>query len=325
MDSNKAWLKATSRLKYFRLAQAAFLFKNCSKEYPSCLNVEVTNRCNLACRFCPRPQMTRAVGDMELDFFKHLLAQLKPLPKLSRLLLYKDGEPLLHPQFDLFVSLAKRENVAKRIEIHTNGLLLNKDNYDRIINCGLDVIIVSLDAVSSKGYQDLKGVDGFNIACSNLNGLIRRRDELHRRLPLVIARGVRQGELIAGEKEFRALFEGSSDLVELAPLHEWDGSVPKLSDKKNVYKRQPCVIPWYNPVVLWDGRLAACCVSYQDNEMVMGDLNGQLLKDVWRGEKYQSLREAHLEKDFTAWPTCAACPHWQAHPGWALGLKRLFL
>lgn len=320
----KYWLLLSDKLKYSKFLQAVFLYRSISTQFPSCLNIELTNRCNLHCNFCPRDHMNRAVGDISNDLIVSVvIPQLKKIPSLNRLLLFKDGEPLLHPQFSQITKLIKEAQIAHRIEIHTNAVNLNPNLAGGVIDSGLDVLIVSLDALNSKDYSNLKGVGAFDLVLQNIRSFINIKKERGALFPVVVIRGVDQG-LPKFKQYFYKKFSSLGDMVEVAPLHYWDGSVGKVK-KDNFSRRWPCVIPWYNPVILWDGRLSACCINYQDNELVMGDLKKEDIVSIWRGEKYKSLRQAHLTNNFSDWPTCANCPHWRAHPGWVMHLKKSFL
>jgi radical SAM protein with 4Fe4S-binding SPASM domain len=75
--------------------------------------------------------------------------------------------------------------------------------------------------------------------------------------------------------------------------------------------RYPCPVLWFNPVVNWDGEVTTCCVNYMRNELIIGDVKKQSLKEIWNGEKLRKIRQAHVKGDFSELPTCAKCTYWK--------------
>jgi hypothetical protein len=49
-----------------------------------------------------------------------------------------------------------------------------------------------------------------------------------------------------------------------------------------------------------------CCFDY-NNVVTLGDLNKQSLKEIMKGEKYNKLRQAHANGDFSEFPFCNSC------------------
>ena len=82
--------------------------------------VEITNRCNLACSFCPKTK--RAPRTMSAQEFGLVLSRLEGY--VQYVYLHVMGEPLLHPELTTLLALAKARDM--KICITTNGTLLQK-------------------------------------------------------------------------------------------------------------------------------------------------------------------------------------------------------
>ena len=82
--------------------------------------IEITNRCNLSCEFCIKNQ--RNLKNINQDEFNIILNKLKPYTKY--LYFHILGEPLLHPNINNLIDLARNEDFF--INITTNGYLINK-------------------------------------------------------------------------------------------------------------------------------------------------------------------------------------------------------
>jgi putative metalloenzyme radical SAM/SPASM domain maturase len=118
--------------------------------------VEPTTRCNFTCKYCVRqtPGSGIDIGDLALETFQALLPA---TPELEAMVFTGIGEPLLHPQIDQFVHLAKQHLPNNAwVGIQTNGSLLNQPLAERLINAGLDRICVSMDTDKPETFQDIR-------------------------------------------------------------------------------------------------------------------------------------------------------------------------
>lgn len=82
--------------------------------------IEITNVCNLSCSFCIGN--VRAPRFMSTDEFTAIIQQAKPYT--DYVYLHVLGEPLLHPQLEEFLDIAKQHGMT--VNITTNGTLLGK-------------------------------------------------------------------------------------------------------------------------------------------------------------------------------------------------------
>lgn len=89
--------------------------------------IEITNRCNLKCSFCPQGIRTPKI--MNLDEFRYILDEIKPYS--DYVYLHVKGEPLSHPQIADFLDIAEEKDI--KVNITTNGTLIEKVG-DKIID-----------------------------------------------------------------------------------------------------------------------------------------------------------------------------------------------
>lgn len=88
--------------------------------------IEVTSRCNLACRYCPSPTLQRPKVDMSTENFFAALELAKKFYQAEtqfELNLAGIGESTLHPEFPLFIRAAREMMPAMPLVFATNGLL----------------------------------------------------------------------------------------------------------------------------------------------------------------------------------------------------------
>ena len=143
-----------------------------NSQYPKKIYVELTTRCNLQCPMCLKFSEGNCIeeGDLPLAVFKKLA------PSLSHtefLVLNGIGEPLLHPDLDEMIAIARTAMpVDARIAFQSNGLLLSQNRALRLVQAGLDTICLSLDdldaAKSSEYNQGGHQVSAVTRAIANL-------------------------------------------------------------------------------------------------------------------------------------------------------------
>lgn len=89
--------------------------------------IEITNICNLKCKFCP--ETTRTKQFMGVENFKEVVRKIAKFTNL--VCLHVKGEPLLHSNLEELLKILEKYNL--KTNITTNGTLL-KDKLDIIKN-----------------------------------------------------------------------------------------------------------------------------------------------------------------------------------------------
>jgi MoaA/NifB/PqqE/SkfB family radical SAM enzyme len=117
--------------------------------------VEPTTRCNLTCRTCIRNAWEEPAGDMGPEVFERLLQDLAALDPSPGVVLGGFGEPLAHPRILEMVERVKALGVP-RVELITNGCLLDQGTSRSLIEAGLDTLWVSLDGIRPESYNDVR-------------------------------------------------------------------------------------------------------------------------------------------------------------------------
>ena len=81
---------------------------------------------------------------------------------------------------------------------------------------------------------------------------------------------------------------------------------------ENTYERPindittPCSDLWRRMFVWWDGTVNPCDVDYRST-LAVGAVRRDRLSELWRGEKYDALRAAHLDRKRSAVSPCNRC------------------
>ena len=102
--------------------------------------LEISNRCNLRCAFCPGTK--RPSGTMGAEEFALLLPKLRPWT--DYLYFHLMGEPLCHPELETLLELAGEAGF--KVILTTNGTLLSRRQELLLASPGLHKVNISLHA-----------------------------------------------------------------------------------------------------------------------------------------------------------------------------------
>jgi len=290
--------------------------------YPLILNIEPTNRCNLACAMCPRSISGRPVVDMEWGLFERIVGELKREGPILKVFLQKDGEPLLHPKIANMVESLVDARAAKSISIITNGTLLSEDMFADLAAAGLDDLIVSIDAVEPAGYEKLKGANAYERVVANVDRAIAMKREHNLKKPLIKARMVERRGHAADVEAFRRRWAGKADMVDITPYHTWIGAV---GDERCYGRdgRYPCSLLWYTGIVNSDGQVSPCCIDYECRGS-LGRVGEGGFKEIWNGKALHELRMKHLKGEFGETAICGNCEYWLIKEDIGAWLRRIY-
>ncbi len=116
--------------------------------------IEPTVACNLDCITCFRNAWDQPIGRMTEETFTNILEGLKALDPIPSVYFGGIGEPLFHPKTIDWIAEVKALGV--KVELITNGTILNEKKARQLIDSGLDVLWVSIDGASPETYADVR-------------------------------------------------------------------------------------------------------------------------------------------------------------------------
>lgn len=152
---------------------------------PRHLTIEITSFCNLHCRMCPKTN--HAVNTPENSVMsREVFDRLKPLfPHIESLELNGLwGEAFLHPDLYLYML---GEIKAAGVDVYTisNGTLLKDDLARRLVELGLNRLVISLDAATPETYAKIRPPGAFADVVAGLLSVKKWKEALQRDLPRV--------------------------------------------------------------------------------------------------------------------------------------------
>lgn len=295
--------------------------------FPTVLFVESTNACNINCIFCPRRISKKKIGFMKLNLFKKIVDESTNYDKLFELYLHKDGEPLLAPNLPKMIEYAKKKKISEKVAIATNGILLDGKKSLQILKSGLDELTISLDAVTPENFERLKGVSAsnFEIIERNVKRFIQLRNEQGLTEPMVKLKIIYMKETKKEINDFIKRWKPIADSVLVRAYITWAQSVKdrNVNPVKVPKEPHPCVAPFTNLAVNWDGEVSVCCVDW-NKELIVGDANKESIYDIWHGKKLKELRTKHLNGNFNGLQ-CKVCDFRMSLPGMNVLVRKKFM
>ena len=151
------WRK--NRLDVVRLFEIKTLGRRTRLDYynfpPSSVQIEITNRCNMRCKWCYREnlEMLGTVGDMPLEPLMKLLEECKGVRILH---LFGEGESLMYPGIVDVVRTAAK--YVKCPSLTTNGTMLRHLGKD-LAEAGLGELAVSIDGTDNETFKAIRKVN----------------------------------------------------------------------------------------------------------------------------------------------------------------------
>lgn len=282
--------------------------------YPRTINIETTNYCNEKCWFCPRAEATRGFGLVSMDLVKKVVDESVPYGPVTYYL-HKDGEPLMHPQILEIMRYIKSANPSNQIMLTTNGSLLKEKISKGLIEVGVDAVRIGIRAATPETYCKIHKRDHFNLIIENTMRLLDLKDRLGSKNPEVAMQIVVCEDTKDEIDLFVETWEKKRVAMEIKEFMSWGGwtSDGTLHNGSLSDKRPPCIDPFHNIVINWDGKVSLCSLDW-NNAVPFGDLTKQSIKEVWHDKPVRNVRKAHQFGIYTCNSLCANCDEWRYVP-----------
>lgn len=288
---------------------------------PFLIFIEPSDMCNFRCKFCPTGDINlmkntsgRNHGNMNLDLYKKIIDDITEFEDdIKMIQLYKDGEPLLNPNFYKMVDYAKKTNRIKNIATTTNAYLLNDELTIKIIEAGLDRIHISIEGINEEQYYNISNVKiNFDKLVSNIEFFYKNRKQCHVYIKIA-------GNNLSEEdkSQFYNIFGNISDSIfieNIIPI--WsaidvyktdivNNGVSNMGENITNYKNV-CPNVFYSFAINSDGSISPCCADWS-RKFNIGNVNTEKVKDIWNGKKMKELQKLFLRGKRKYHPFCSSC------------------
>jgi MoaA/NifB/PqqE/SkfB family radical SAM enzyme len=286
---------------------------------PISLKIEPSAMCQLACPGCVQsdPLFKLQAGGklMTPKVFERILQQASKY--IYRIQFYRYGEPFINRQLIDMISLATSHDIGSQVSTNLS-FAFSDEFYRRIVESGLEHLIISMDGTSSETYSQYRVKGHFELVESGMRQVIKWKRLLGRRFPLIEWQFIvfdhnrheidnaRQLAKKIGVDRLCLKYDGRGD------RSKWR-TRDSLKDKlvRQVHLNS-CLWLWAALVIDSDGIVSPCCHGARDESI--GDLTVTPLEELWNSARMKDLRRCvregsrHPGEGSSRMP-CVGCQH----------------
>jgi radical SAM protein with 4Fe4S-binding SPASM domain len=267
------------------------------QEPPFCVQVELTEGCNLQCTFCGIQGIREKAGGpfkyMTESTARKAAEDMAVAEWNSRIEFAMHGEPSMNPDMAKIVGIFRNALPKAQLMMTSNGAGFMKDTTERItalFDAGLNIL--ALD-----DYQNVKIVPKVRERYTGSAPVFDYPTEgldisPHRRHP-------RGTQMILIIQDISVAKAGSHAQIN---NHAGFGAAKNYSKA-----HQRCAKPFRELGVRWDGAVAGCCVDWTGAYKI-GNVNKDTIDALWQSPAFNAMRRKlyHGQRDFGP---CNGCDH----------------
>lgn len=230
---------------------------------PSVVEISESGTCNRKCAFCPRsaPDFPDIKDFIEPSLLLKLATELAAFDYAGIFLFSGFVEPMLDKKIYDHIAAVHKTLPKARVEMVTNGDVLNEVRLTRLFNAGLSTLLVSV-------YDSREDAVRFESMCRSIGLKDDQYVIRHRYLP--------ESESFGITLNNRAGMMANADYV-----------IPSPNQALEV----PCYYPHYTFFMDYLGDVLMCPHDW-GKQKVMGNLKRQTFRDIWLSPSFMAVRRS---------------------------------
>jgi len=281
--------------------------------FPKYFQIETIRKCNANCVFCPKDKWDNSVPYMSDELFEKIAEEFKEYAEwITFVDLQRIGEPLLDKKLPEKVLRLKKSGI-KCVIFSTNASLLSEDLAKRLLESGLDEIMLSIDSINKEEYEKMRVGLNFDRVIKNIINFFRLRETINPDMKIRV-RGVSFFDLNIPEdrislkkwENFWEPYKKSQDRVYMKRSHNW-GNQKKIDgyhESPKIY--HPCILPWSTMHITTKGIVTICPHDF-NGIMNIGDVNKNTMKEIWNNSNINNIRHLHKTGNRNEISFCNRC------------------
>lgn len=264
------------------------------QDFPRVIQLETSTVCNGKCPMCPSSLIKRK-PIMDEKLFKKIIQECKNT-RLEEIHPFFFNEPFIFPKFLDWLRYIRKELPNVKISVATNGSILTKEIYNKILNEKLiDELCFSLDSYNKETFKKTRGHDNFEQVLEHICYLKDKNIKLSVNFTV-------NKDNLKELKEFKSFWEQKG--INYFISYD-DGRKDGKPFVKRRYKR-PCKQPFDYITILTTGEVVLCDMDALGKD-ILGDVSKNTIKDVWANERLKFIRQAHITKKRNKHQLCKDC------------------
>ena len=238
------------------------------------VHIETRTRCNSLCAFCAaNPRVDRRDDrSMSTDTYHKIIDGLSEISYSKRVSPYCNNEPLLDNNIYSYIAYTREKLPKATIELKTNGSVLDEIKLRRLFDNGLDKLYINDYQVSSTASRRLEAL--YDTYKDTYQG------------------------------KFFYCLRGYAEQTSKLNRAGSNPSKSALTEPKKYF----CYRPFEMIVFTADGKMACCSNDfYLENNI--GNIHNASLRELFTGERIQTLRKRLMEYDRSSFEACRKCDY----------------
>lgn len=289
---------------------------------PYVIFLDPSGRCNFKCNFCPCNvdgyMMEERHKIMEWELFKKIADDIAAFEEQVKVIYLNGfGEPLLNPNIVEMVKYLKSRNICREIRLTTNGALLNPELNSSLIDAGLDLLRISVEALDRGGYKKICGINfNFEELVENITDFYKKSRGKCKVAAKIVNASLKSEE---DKDRFYEIFENITDFHYIEEIQEFwpefeDIVIPSGSMSANklyhddMSETTVCAAPLTEMTIYANGNVGICAADWKF-ALVYGNAAESDIKELWKSEKLKKFQIEHLTKKRENIEFCSKCKY----------------
>ncbi len=293
--------------------------------FPSIVQVQTINRCNGSCIMCPYPYTVHLEKKalMENITFSKIVEECTREDHLQAFIPMAQTEPLLDPKLAARIREFKSKSTDhQRVELVTNGTLLTEHKLQELVDSGLDIISISVNATNERTYLNIMKGLSWEKVMANLEAISKR--DLSR--VNIFVRFIKQKDNYKEFQVFKKYWRNKSFNVLGIEVNNRSDSLQAFTDikvpdntktiwktfvRKNVAKKifPVCPYAFSHMHILHNGDVPLCINDFEHREII-GNIHQNTMKEIYNSKRFHEVRTLMSEGKYDEIETCRHCTLW---------------
>jgi len=280
-----------------------------TNRFPNRVTLELTNHCNLSCAMCPRKYMSGPKGYMAFSIFRKVVDEMAQQDNIALVPFFR-GESMLHQRCIEMLVYAKEKGISP-IQFTTNATLMNRELAEALLDLELDFISFSVDSLDAEAYRRIRKGSDLGTVMEHIEYFCNLKRKRGLDKPEIQVSMVKTKESFDGVNHFIRFWRERADRVRIYEEHSQNGYFGSLAEDNQTGDRKPCLKPFTDLVVYWNGGVGLCNHDW-DRKKPLGNLKDSSIEEIWHSEAYHQIRRAHRGDEKLEEP-CEGCDHWKVY------------
>jgi radical SAM protein with 4Fe4S-binding SPASM domain len=276
------------------------------KDFPNRVLLEMTSRCNVHCRMCPRHDLKRSLIDFDKDLYLKVVDELNE-HGIEGLWLFHLGEPILHPDWkEILEYVGKKENI-EYTWFSTNGVAFDSECIDFILNSNLSFLNYSLHGTNEETYSYVNNKEKYKDVRLHLDELVFKKKKLGKG-PILHIQMIDQEGTKSNINEFLETFYDTGEVVSINTLEY--ANLP--NNEYGLKRERPPVVKKCKRIsrgdcfIVSNGDIQPCDATY-NSEILLGNVKNDSVYNIWNSETRKHMLELNEKECLYEIEHCKKC------------------